>query len=311
MDPIQQNTVSGFTGQSLERFYGINNVDPPHRLFPVNIGHYYIYPLQEANNVDIDNSYGLDSRGGYGTAFISGTNIHSLWSNTEKTIAMFVDTATLYQIQPDFTKLAVATRLSLNARMSYASANDRVYYTNKYQIGYIKNGVNYPLMDPQIDFKMPLPAGQFIDFFRGCVFVAKDNVLYISDPLCDYYDVRTGVRNFADYITMLRGVNEDGVYVGGNQIYFLRGKANEDFERLNVYSVGVIPYTDITVNGKFIDESLEDIVMFTSLNGVCIGDGKGTITNLTEARYKLSPTYQGAGFVREKNNVRHYINTLY
>ena len=311
MDPVQQQSVSGYTGQAIERFFGINNVDPPHRLFPINLGHHYIYPLQQANNVDIDNSYGLASRGGYGTAMIAGTNIHSLWSNTEKTVSMFVDTATLYMIQPDFTKLAVATGLNLNARMSYTSANDRVYYTNKYQIGYIHNGVNNLLIDPQINFKAPLPAGQFIEFFRGCLYVAKDNIIYVSDPLCDYYDIRHGYMIFADYITMLRGVNEDGIYVGGPQIYFLKGRANEDYERLNVYSVGVIPYTDVTVNGKYIDESFEDIVMFTSINGVCMGDGKGVITNLTEARYNLTPPHQGSGFIREKNNVRHYINTLY
>jgi hypothetical protein len=195
--------------------------------------------------------------------------------------------------------------------MSYAPWNDRIYYTNEYQIGYIKNNVSYPVTDPIREFKMPLPAGQFVEYYMGCLYVAVNNILYISDPLCDYYDIRTGYKQFASRITLLRAVDE-GIYVADDKTYFIHGKANEDFERKEVYPVRAIPFTDIRVTGKYIDDGLTgNVAMWTAENGICLGDNSGQVKNLTESRYTFTSHRQGTGFIREKNNVRHYVNSLF
>jgi len=300
------------THKTVSKFSGINNTDPATRLFPVIVAHEYVYPLQQANNMEIDNTFQISSRSGFttlaGSAGTAGVDNHSLWS--DGTTCLFVDGSTFYELATDYTRTALCT-LTGGHRMSYAPFNDRIYYTNEHQIGYVKNHVSYSVTDPIREFKMPLPAGQFIEVFMGCIYVAKGNDLYISDPLCDYYDVRTGYRRFASRITLLRAVDE-GLYVADSKTYFIKGKANEDFERDAVYPVRAIPFTDVRVSGKYIDDSLSgNVAMWTAENGICLGDNSGQVRNLTEARYVFTSHGQGAGYIREKNSIRHYINSLF
>ena len=295
--------------QTIRKFSGINNVDPATRLAPVIVDHEYVYPVQQANNVDIDNTFQVASRPGY-TEVKPGTDIHSMWSDGN--IWLYVDGAVLYQMDEIYGTKIIRSDLTIGARISYAPWNDRVYYMNGYQKGYVKGGADYAFTNPSREFKEPLPAGQFIEYFMGCLYVAKDNILYQSDPLCDYYDIRTGYRIFKDRITLLRGINEDGIYVVDSETWFLKGKANEDFERENINPYPAIPFTDIVVNGKFVDDGIEgDIVIWTAENGICMGDGKGKVTNITEARYTFTARGRGTGFIRENGNIRHYINSLY
>ena len=296
------------TPRTISKFSGINNVDSATRLFPIVVAHEYVYPLQQVSNVEIDNTFQIASRSGY-TSVKTGANIHSLWSDNG--ICLYADGATLYEMSSSYVLTALRVDLILNARISCAPFNDRFYYTNEHQIGYIKNHANYSVTDPIREFKMPLPAGQFVEYYMGCLYVARDKILYISDPLCDYYDVRTGYKQFASRITLLRAV-DDGIYVADDKTYFIKGKANEDFERQEVYPVKAIPFTDIRVSGKYIDDSLAgNVAMWTAENGICLGDNSGQVKNLTESRYVFTAHGQGTGFIREKNNVRHYVNSLY
>ena len=251
-------------------FLGINNVDDPVRLshLPVRIatgGYKAAYPLTQARNVDIDNTYKLSSRLGR-TKLISGVDAHSGWSEEEK--GFFVDGDTLYQLQDDFSITTIRSGLTLGARMSYARFNDRVYYCNGYECGYVLNYENYTYKNPDLEFKKPLPAGKFINVFMGCIYTSVRNTLYISDPLCDYYDVRTGYRRFANDVTMIRSI-DDGIYVADNQTWFLKGLSNEDFEKLDAYPYGVIPYTDMKAPAEWFGyETKGDIAIWTSWDGI-------------------------------------------
>ena len=293
--------------QTMEKFLGINNVDNSTRLVPLIINHEYVYSLQQANNMDIDNTYGLSSRSGY-SGILSGLDIHSL---SDDAPGFFVDDDTLKKLNIDYSVISLRSGLTSGARMSYTPFNNRIYYTNGYEIGYIQSIVDYPLVDPALEFKLPLPAGQFIEYFMSCLYVAVGKKLYISDPLCDYYDVRTGYRIFNEQITMLRAV-DDGLYVSDDRIWFVKGKGNEDFERIEVYSHRAISYTDVRINSQDMNNEMKgNMVIWTGENGICIGNNDGVVVNLTESRYTFTPTNQGAGFIRSENNVRHYINSLY
>jgi hypothetical protein len=295
------------THQSVNKFSGINNVDLATRLYPVPINHEYVYPLQQALNVEIDNTFGVSSRVGF-TSARAGADIHSLWS--DGVTCLYVDGAILYQMDSIYGRVEIRSGLTLSARMSYVNFNDRIYYSNGSQIGYL-DGTDNALMLPEREFKESLPAGQFIDVFKGCLYAAKDDTLYISDPLCDYYDIRSGYRRFKEKITMLRAVDE-GIYISDDRIWFIKGKGNDEFERDEVYPSRAISYTDVRVSGKYIDDGVEgDVALWTGENGICLGDNGGKVVNLTDARYTFTSTGQGAGFIREKSSVRHYINTLY
>lgn len=299
--------------QTMARFLGLNNVDDATRLIPIVVNHEYVYPLAQANNIEIDNTYGLSSRGGYatvaGSAGTSGLDNHSGWS--DGTTCLFVDGVTLYEMTTVYDRIALRSDLTRGMRMSYAKFNDRIYYTNEKQIGYIKSSIDNHLPNPDREFKEPLPPGQFIEYFMGCLYVAANDILYISDPLCDYYDIRQGYKQFAKRITMLRAVDE-GFYVSDDRIWFVKGKGSDEFQRDEVYPSRAIQYTDVRVVGKYIDDGITgNVALWTSENGICLGDNTGKVTNLTEGRYTFSPTGRGAAVIKENGNVRYYINSLF
>lgn len=295
--------------QTMARFMGLNNVDDPTRFVPIIVNHEYVYPLRQANNVEIDNTWRISSRSGYGTAGTGGADIHSLWS--DNVTCLYVDGAILYQRNTDYTGIPLRYGFTCGVRMSYAPFNDRIYYTNGYEIGYVKTNASMLLVDPALEFKMPLPAGQLIEYYKGCLYVAKEGVLYISDPLCDYFDIRKGYKQFAGKITLLRAVDE-GLYVGDDKIWWVNGKSGEDFERTEAYSIRAIPFTDVRTNGQNIGDGIKgNVAIWTGENGICVGGNDGNVVNLTEARYTFTAGGRGAGFIKENANVRFYVNSLY
>ena len=295
--------------RSVDKFLGINNVANPTRLFPETVNREYIFPLQEANNVLIDDTFRIASRGGY-TKIMSGNDIHSMWSNNK--ICLLVDGENLLFIDPVYQNSTVRSGLMLGQRMSYVNVNGRVYYTNGYQIGYILNGADNMLTPPGMEFKETIPAGQLIEVFLGCLYVAVGNTLYISDPLCDYYDTRYGYRIFKDKITLLRAINEDGIYVADSETWFLKGKGNDEYERDSIYPAAAIPFTDVVVPGSYVDDSItSDVAIWTSTNGIIMGDGSGKIMNLTQEKYVFEVFGKGTAFVRDMDNIRYYINSIY
>lgn len=300
MDALSYQTISNFSG--------INNVSKAVRLSPAIIGHAYTHPLTQASNMDIDDSYHISSRNGY-TLKVSGADMHSLWSDGDK--CFYVDGDKLYRVKSDLTVELIRSNLTPGARMSYAPFNDRAYFTNGYQIGWESKWSGNSIVDPLLEFKVPLPAGQLIEFFMGCLYVAVDNVLYVSDPLCDYYDIRHGYRVFSDRITMLRAV-DDGIYVSDKKAWFLSGKSNDEFERRAAYPLPAISFTDVRVPGSNMGDGISgNVALWTAEDGICLGDNAGRVLNLTESKYVLDAHVRGAAYIRTATNAKHYINSLY
>ena len=298
----------------LTKFTGINTVEDPTRLNPTLLNYEYLYPIVQGNNVDIDNSYAISSRSGY-TSVKAGTDIHSLWS--DGTVCFYVDSQTLYELKTDYAVSSIRADMAVKSRVSYAKMNDRYYYMNGHQSGYIKNSASTELSNPDIldstnVFKKTLPVGQLIETYRGCLYVASRDTLYVGEPLAEHYDIREGYRRFASRIMMVRAVDE-GIYVSDSErTFFLKGRGNEDFERIDADESPAVSMTDIVMPASYMDPKLDgNVAMWTSKKGICVGDNDGKVINLTEMRYPVGDYGQGHGFVRDINNVRHYINSLY
>lgn len=295
---------------SIAKFIGINNVDKSYRLPLANSNEELGFPLQQANNVIIDNTYAIASRGGYTTSGITGTDIHSLWSDGYT--ALFVDGSSMYKMNyPVTAPILMRTGLQPHALMSYSPFVSKIYYSNGYQIGYLQNDTDHALADYSLTFKQTLPAGQIIDTFKSILLVAADDTVYIADPFCDYYDTRSGYKKFSQKIAMLRSL-DNGVYISADKVYFMKGKSNESFELHEAYPSAAVPFTDVRVSAKFISEEMDgEVVIWTGADGICLGDDNGKVTNLTIDRYNFTARGRGAALMREKSNVRHYINALY
>lgn len=297
---------------SLGYFSGINDVDEPSALSwekkDTDQGVRAVYPLQVAENVWIDNTMHLQSRTDGQTIRAAG-DIHSIWS--DGTTFLYVSGDTLYSLSKYFVSTALVAGLSFGKRMSYAAFNDRIYYSNGIDIGYVKNGAVSTITVPTIEFKLPIPPGKHLATYRAGLYSASGKVLYISDALSDCYDVRSGFRQFKDDIVMVRPV-ENGIYVADTQTWFLKGLGPDDFTREVVEENTVVPYTDINVDANDVGEGTKNgsWAMWTSREGVCVADGDGNIVNLTRERFTMAEHIQGAAMIRDEDGIFQYINTM-
>lgn len=297
----------------LSHFRGFNDIDKSFRKpFMRDADGKFYSDLEEIENLDIDNQSVLSVRPGSSAVKLSGTNIHSMWSD-EKDICLFMDGTVLYKLNfaendQDYTQTSLLTTVS--SRMDYAQWNDRVYMTNNTYIGYFNNEAVTAVPDPDINYKVSLPAGQRVAYYKGRLYVAKGKVLYISDALCDHYDVRTGFRVFENNITMLRAVDK-GLYVADGKTWFIPGAEPDEFQKVMVLDVDAVPFTDRLVNGMEIKDGIDgNVAMWVSEGGICIGDSQGSVKDLTGDRYNMGVHVAGSSVLRNVNGVVHYITTL-
>ena len=304
---------------SIGYFTGINNVDPDVRIGakPVNTPHgvKHAYPLSEALNVDIDNTYGLSTRQGYGQKLVSGTDVHSFWSNGDDWPCFYVDGETLFKLHKDYTTTTMVSGLKPFSRMSYAPWGNvkKIYMTNETYIGYYHNSIMNDIVDPNIQFKAPLPPGQKVAYFFGRLYVAKNNTLYISDSMCDHYDTRYGFRVFANRIDLLVAI-DDGLYVSDGTItWFLEGlDPQESMRRFKVLDVGALPNTEVIINGQDMkEEDGIDYAMWLAPTGVILGGPKGAVKNLTIDSYYPPGAAIGRAIIRNVENTTHYVASIH
>lgn len=125
---------------------GINTVDALVDLQPERAGDgKFVTPLAAAENVIINNNMKPETRLGY-NRIMAGESTHSLWSNG--TICLFVEADKLYMLNDDYSLTTIRAGLTIGARMSYKQWGDRIYYTNKHQIGWVAAG---PVTDMRED----------------------------------------------------------------------------------------------------------------------------------------------------------------
>ena len=304
---------------SLGYFTGLDNVTDPVRLATEVIqtpeGHKAAYPLVEAMNVDIDNSFAISSRSRL-TELFTGANLHSFWANRKETLCYFMDGSALYRLNSDCASGVKLVELSSNSRVSFAEFNDRVYLTNGVDIGYVKADTFNRIPEQTLEYKQPLPAGNFIGVFDSRLYVAVGTILFIGDVLADCYDTRYGFRVFDSDIRMLVSVDK-GLYVSDKRMWFLHiGQPSEvdpiGLHRLPADSAPAIPYTGIQIDGGDIGETgLEGIVgVWASESGICVGDNSGKVTSITGGKYVMSESSEGSAVMRDVNGVKHYLVTL-
>jgi hypothetical protein len=290
---------------SFSRFSGMNTVEKDFRLPVTRDAHYNVLSdMLLIENLDIDNSMTLSTRPGSDLE-ISGTDVHSLWSDGNIT-AFYVDSPVLYKLNVGYSATSLGTVGT--GRMSYAKWNDRIYLTNNVGIWYCKDSLT--ALSTDVTYKLPMPPGKFIAYYKARLYVAKGKVLYISDALCDHYDIRTGFRVFSNDITMLIAVDK-GLYVSDGETWFVSGAEPDEFHRNKVLDVDAIPYTAALVNGEYVGDGVQgNHALWVSADGICLGNSDGAVKNLTRSRYAMTDYGIGGAAIRKVNETVHYIATL-
>ncbi len=286
-------------------FLGIANQGDATKLLPAGGKSYQA----TASNVDIDDDGMPHRRKGYAAVSYSGTAVHSLWGNGET--ALFVDNGTLKILNLDFTATNLRTSVG-SGRMAYAESADRIFYTNSQVIGYVKDRAGYLFPAPTMTFRIPMPAGQLIEWFNGRLYVAREKVIRYSDPM---YPGQTheqkGFTAFAGRITLLRAIRNTGILVSdSHKTYLMEGLDAPAMKLRKLCDYPAILGTDAKTDGTKLGGDLSgEVVLWLSREGICLAGEGGTFRAATRKFYWPASTAEGNAIMRETQGFNQYLVT--
>jgi hypothetical protein len=293
-----------------QKFTGINNVADASNL--------KLEELAEATNVNIDNEGRVSRRDGYTKQFTPSDKTHSLWSNDR--MCFFIDGADLKRLHTDYSSAVIRSGVS-RYPMEFIDVDENVYYSNASVNGYISSdGISNLHADSGVLHKSVPPTGQHIEYYNGRIYIAKNQTLWFTDPYAySRVDMRMNAIQFKDEITMVKAV-KDGLYVSigdineRSSVVFLRGKEPNEFASVPVFDYGAIEGSPVKCKSAFVGDGNsedEDVVIWTSRKGICIGANGGKARNLTVTKYEVPPNRYGAGLFRLRDGVPQYVASLW
>ena len=271
---------------------GLNNkVDPARLRYDSETG---IQELAVAKNVDIGDSGRVSRRKGY-SKVLDLSDCHSIYNTGD--YCLFVHAGALAVLEKDYSYTNIRN-VTVGANVSYVQVEDKVYYCNGHENGYVKSRVSYPWVGEVYvgptttkTFSDP-PVGHLVELFSGRIYIASDSVLWYTEPFAySWVDFAQNFIPFESKVRMIEAVDE-GLWVSdSNKVYFLRGKSPKEFE---VTIVTSYPAIEGTTHDVFdIDEA--KAVVWTSTEGICMGFSSGKFKNLTRHKLWYPDSVKGAG----------------
>lgn len=261
---------------NIDKFRGIDNFTDPLCLPPGF--------LITAQDVDIDDTMAIRTRYGI-TEVYSGDSIHSLWSEGE--YCFFMDGTVLFRLYQDYSATPLYDLGVTNRVVFVNTMNSQVWATNNDKLFFIsENTVNFPNV-PNMNFKDLLPCGHDIEYYRGRLYVARDNVVYFSDPYAyGIMDNRYNYMQFDSKITMMRATN-NGMYISTEKcVYFAKGEQPHDFGLHPVTDDPAIEGSGVKyLTGGLARDKIGAIVLWLGKSGFYMGLPDGTVTNITHGYF--------------------------
>jgi len=261
---------------------GLNTLADPVRIYNQN----GIKDLAVAGDVDVMDTGRLSRRKGF-TSRITG-DFRSLFCDGGA--CCFALGVKLCLLNADYTYIEIAD-ITADATVNYTQINDRIYWCNGHEKGYITNSVNQPWVkgtyvgpDTKRNFSDP-PVGTMVEYFNNRMYVVQNNVLWYSEPgAYGAFDLARGFYMWGTNIRMVRAVT-DGLYISsGNNTYFLKGNSPKEFQQIKLADYPSIGGSDYKFAGSLVEGSITEgegeSVMWMSNEGVCYG-GPGGFKNLT------------------------------
>ncbi len=292
-----------FTGSS-----GLNmEVDPVRHKYDPEKG---VNELALVKNVDFDYTGRPSNRKGWQYTAVTG-NCHSLFSDGG--VCLFVTGNVLTLLARDLSTVPLRN-VTVGARMSYAQVGVKVYYANGREIGFVRDNVSVEWSKPATVYHVKdttkilsgPPVGSLLEYFNGRMYVVQQNVAWVSEQYdVNSFDLGTNFIPFESTVTMVKGVTE-GLWVGTrSKVVFLRGSYPGDFRYEVKGLFGVIPGTDVKVDGfKVAQGEVPEVgVLFTGKYGPCFGTADGRLLTLADKKLVLPNALKGAGAVVGKKYV--------
>jgi hypothetical protein len=193
--------------------------------------------------------------------------------------------------------------------------NTRVYMTPPnsevlYHVGTVVDGATFTpnaaaiaaMNEPlETQFMTPPPAGQLLAYYKGRVYVAVGDTLYMSEPFAyELFDLRNNLV-LDGPITMLAPIEDTGAsgfFIGTtNSTGVLLGESPDDFKYVQRCDYGVVQGALAYVDGTLFMEGstgARRLPMWVSRAGLCVGLPSLDVNNLTRERYTFDTGPAGA-----------------
>ena len=267
---------------------GLNTVADPVRVnYDPETG---VTDLGVAVNVVVTPTGRVGRRAGYEQQV--DLNVHSLFCDGGE--CLFVSGTSLYLLETDYSYRVLRDNLTLDRRMAYVQIGNKIYFTNRHDLGYVQDGVayiwakatDYVGSTTQRVFEGPFPGGH-LAYHGGRMYIAKGKILWHSEYLAvDWYDMVRNWVAFSDKIRMVKSV-KDGLFVSTDkEICFLEGLApkNYVFWKLTTYPAyewsDAIDYLDGSdVQGL---DASGLCALWSTPEGAMIGFPDGRVKNLNK-----------------------------
>lgn len=217
------------------------------------------------------------------------------------------------------TNLVYVTSITPNADFDFCEVNDIVVFSNGTDYKLLKGNAE---LTPQLpiampEFKVAPVAGISLEFYKGRLYIAKDNILYCTDPFTvECMDERFCIVDIYDApITMVRKV-DDGLYVSTEEeVYYLDGDdpfVGEGFTKRILLGYGIIKGTAIRTNGDaFPFSNLSgSIVIAASTRGIIIFGNGSAYDNISFESVTYGYGDRGVGLYYENNGSSFYLMSL-
>ena len=154
------------------------------------------------------------------------------------------------------------------------------------------------------------PAGNLLEYYNGRIYIVINNMIYYTEPFAyELVKLRHNQIMFEKPITMI-GAVKDGLWVVTDKTYFASGE-NPPFNFDEKSEHGAIAGTKQIVSGTYVGEGLgEEVIIWTSSDGICAGMNGGKFKNLTENNYSFPISIMGNSIFRADRGISQYIVSL-
>lgn len=163
-------------------------------------------------------------------------------------------------------------------------------------------------LDLKTQFLSPPPAGHLVAFYRGYMFIAVGDTLYVSSPygyelfdLQRHWQLDGRITMLAPFMEKERNVNTgdgSGFFIGTDRsMGVIAGTDPDSFQYVPKVDYGAVPGTLQYVDGSLVRDGgsgARKLPMWLSAKGVCVGLPDLLINNLTRSRFDFDVGGQGA-----------------
>lgn len=165
-----------------------------------------------------------------------------------------------------------------------------------------------------LSVRNPFP-GQIVRYYRGRLYIAKDNVLWFSLPF-NYHLIDATATSilFSSRITLLEPV-EDGIFLASDQTYFISGMGPEEFKISSVFQTGAIEGMSLSIDAHDLDlkdfpDKSGQLAVWFSEDGFIAGLPGGKAIPISHDRVAVHDHERGAMLLRDVDGIRSLVASL-